>query len=359
MATKELYRIRKSWTEPKTQLGAYTILDNAKKVCDKAGSEYFIFNSKGEVVYPVAQSTIEPTIESAIDSKPADPKVIWDFFKAVGFNDYGVAGLMGNLHAESGFISCNLQNSYEKETRLNMNDAEYTIAVDNGTYTNFVNDKAGYGLAQWTYWSRKEALLKYHQSKNKSIGDLTTQMEFLAKELKSDFKSVYATLQTATSVLEASNAVLLKFERPADQSEAAQTRRAAQGQKYYDAYAEKVTPEVPKEEPAAPKEETPVISNSKMKYSDSNRPLVCMMTQSTCYRETEPMEVLGVLWHSTGANNPWLCRYVQPDDNAPNRAELIDLIGVNRYNNDFNHITREAGLNAWIGKLDDGTVTSI
>ncbi len=35
----------------------------------------------------------------------------------------------------------------------------------------------------------------------------------------------------------ASDAVLLKFERPADQSEAAQARRAAFGQKYYDKYA--------------------------------------------------------------------------------------------------------------------------
>jgi hypothetical protein len=48
----------------------------------------------------------------------------------------------------------------------------------------------------------------------------------------------------------------------------------------------------------------------------------------------------GVLWHSTGANNPTLKRYVQPDDNASNREQLIELIGKNSYNNDFNHISR-------------------
>lgn len=42
-----------------------------------------------------------------------------------------------------------------------MTDAEYTAAVDAGTYTNFVNDKAGYGLAQWTYWSLKQEMLNY------------------------------------------------------------------------------------------------------------------------------------------------------------------------------------------------------
>ena len=96
-----------------------------------------------------------------------------------------------------------------------------------------------------------------------------------------------------------------------------------------------------------------------MKYSESNKPIVCMMTQSTCYRGTTKMTPVGVLWHSTGANNPTLKRYVQPDDNAPNRNELIALIGKNQYGNDWNHIERQAGLNCWIGKLADGSVATI
>ena len=96
-----------------------------------------------------------------------------------------------------------------------------------------------------------------------------------------------------------------------------------------------------------------------MKYSESNKPIVCMMTQSTCYRGTTKMNPVGVLWHSTGAKNPTLKRYVQPDDNAPNRNELIALIGKNQYGNDWNHIERQAGLNCWIGKLADGSVATI
>lgn len=60
-----------------------------------------------------------------------------------------------------------------------MTDAEYTAAVDSGAYTNFVKDSAGYGLAQWTYWSLKQDMLNYFQNKKKSIGDGQTQMEFL------------------------------------------------------------------------------------------------------------------------------------------------------------------------------------
>ena len=103
---------------------------------------------------------------------------IWNFLKSKGLNDFGIAGLMGNLYAESGLRPTNLQSTYEKT--LKMNDAQYTEAVDNGSYTNFVKDKAGYGLAQWTYWSLKQELLDYCKERKKSIGDGKTQMEFLA-----------------------------------------------------------------------------------------------------------------------------------------------------------------------------------
>ena len=101
-----------------------------------------------------------------------------------------------------------------------------------------------------------------------------------------------------------------------------------------------------------------------MKYSESNKPLVCMQTQSTCYKGTSTMTVKGVLWHSTGANNPTLKRYVQPSDTKPaadtyDKAQWLEILGKNQYNNDWNHIDRQAGLNCWIGKLADGTVTTV
>lgn len=101
-----------------------------------------------------------------------------------------------------------------------------------------------------------------------------------------------------------------------------------------------------------------------MKYSASNKPLVCMQTQSTCYKGTRKMEVKGVLWHSTGANNPNLKRYVQPSDTKPvedsyTKDQWLAILGKNQYSNDWNHIEHQAGLNCWIGKLADGTVTTV
>ena len=96
-----------------------------------------------------------------------------------------------------------------------------------------------------------------------------------------------------------------------------------------------------------------------MKYSASNPPITCMQTNSTCYKQTSTMTVRGILWHSTGANNPNLKRYVQPSDNASDRAQMLKILGTNSSNNDWNHITRYAGLNAWIGKLADGSVAAV
>ena len=163
---------------------------------------------------------------------------IWNYLMSKFNNPYGVAGLMGNLYAESGFRPENLQNSYEKSLKLT--DIEYTTKVDNGTYTNFVKDKAGYGLAQWTYWSRKQNLLNFAKSKKKSIGDLEMQLDFLYQELQG-YKSVFSTIQNAKTILEASNAVLLQFERPADQSVSVQNKRAEFGKNTYNKFADKTT----------------------------------------------------------------------------------------------------------------------
>lgn len=169
-------------------------------------------------------------------------KVIWDFLTQKGINAHAVAGIMGNLYAESALKPSNLQNTYEK--KLCLSDIAYTQAVDNGSYTNFVKDCAGYGLAQWTYWSRKQALLQYAQKVKKSIGDLQMQLEFLWQELQG-YTSVMKTLRTATSIQEASDAILTGYERPANQSDAVKVKRAGYGKKYYDQYASApVTPTV-------------------------------------------------------------------------------------------------------------------
>ena len=163
-----------------------------------------------------------------------DNKQIYDALIAGGLTPAGAAGLMGNFMAESAMKSENLQNT--GNTKLDMTDAEYTSYVDNGTYTNFAKDGHGYGLAQWTYWTRKRDLLAFAKKMGKSIGDYMMQAAFTLQELKS-YPKVLKVLQTTTSVKEASDIVLTQFERPADMGDTAKAKRAAYGQKFYDQFA--------------------------------------------------------------------------------------------------------------------------
>ena len=170
----------------------------------------------------------------ALTGKTNEEK-IWNYFKAAGLTDHGAAGLMGNLYAESSLKANNLQNSFEK--KLGYTDAGYTAAVDSGKYQLFETDGAGYGLAQWTFCSRKAELIDYAKSCRKSIGDLEMQLDFLMKELREAFKKVLAVLTSTASVQEASDIVLTQFERPADMGAAVKAKRAGYGKKYYDKYA--------------------------------------------------------------------------------------------------------------------------
>ena len=159
-------------------------------------------------------------------------KVIWDYLKGKGYTDYAVAGIMGNLYAESGLVPNNLQQTYNAS--LGMTDEEYTRAVDQGTYTNFVRDMAGYGLAQWTFWSRKDALLKLAKNRGKSVGDLYVQLDHLCDELQ-EF-GLTSKLNACKTVRDASNIMLFEFEKPYDTGTNVQNARAEWSNQFYQQY---------------------------------------------------------------------------------------------------------------------------
>ena len=162
---------------------------------------------------------------------------MFNFLRQQGFTEAGSAAVVGNGYAESGCSPINLQNNGNRE--LDMTDEQYTAAVDNGTYTNFVNDKYGYGIFQWTYWSRKQNLLNYAKSKGVSIGDLEMHMNFLMQELNAGYKPLLNILRTSNSVSECSNAFMLQFERPANQSVENQNKRVSYGREFYNKFCGK------------------------------------------------------------------------------------------------------------------------
>lgn len=142
---------------------------------------------------------------------------LWKYFLNVLGNEKAVAGLLGNIKAESNCNPENLQNTYEM--KLGYTDATYTLDVDSGVYpaNRFINDGAGYGLCQWTFWSRKKALLEYATACKVSIGSLFMQADFCLKELKE--YGLFDKLCECKTIREASDLILTKYEMPADQSE--------------------------------------------------------------------------------------------------------------------------------------------
>lgn len=145
--------------------------------------------------------------------------------QTAGLNCAAACGILANIEAESAFRPNNLQNSYEKS--LGYTDETYTAAVDSGAYSNFVKDSAGYGLAQWTYWSRKQNLLNFAKSKGTSIGDILMQLEFFVQEIKG-YTAVWNCLtsvaNTAEGAYEAGHKVCYSYEAPSAKETSSVTR---------------------------------------------------------------------------------------------------------------------------------------
>lgn len=156
---------------------------------------------------------------------------IRDFLLKQGMTIEGAYGMMANIYSESGFRSNNAQNSYM--TKMGMTDESYTTQVDNGQYTAFGTDKVGYGLCQWTSSGRKTGLYNYAKQCGTSIADENMQLNYMMVELNLSYKSVLNKLKTSCDVSECAKYVMTKFERPADQSDAAQNKRASYGLQLY------------------------------------------------------------------------------------------------------------------------------
>ena len=164
-----------------------------------------------------------------------------------GMSKAGACGLMGNMNAESAMRANNAQDGMTRHS-----DEEYTRLADqgestrtiNGVAKHFHNDEVGYGLCQWTYWTRKQALLNFAKQKGVSIGDEAMQVEFAIQELKTGYPGLWSFLCTTDNVHDAAGRVCTEFERPAVNNI---TARASAGLRFF----EELTDE-PKAETSVP-----------------------------------------------------------------------------------------------------------
>ena len=85
----------------------------------------------------------------------------------------------------------------------------------------------------------------------------------------------------------------------------------------------------------------------------------CYLIANDCSQAGRTITPKGVMVHSTGANNPLVARYVQPTENQANRDAIIQEIGTNRNQNDWNHPGLSVCTHAFIGKFADGSVGTV
>lgn len=73
------------------------------------------------------------------------------------------------------------------------------------------------------------------------------------------------------------------------------------------------------------------------------------LTENPCYKAGKKIKPSGIVVHSTGANNAYIKRYVNPDDG---------VLGRNQYNNHWNRELKSGNkcVHAFIGKVADGSV---
>lgn len=158
---------------------------------------------------------------------------IFSRVRSAGFTTEAACALLANIQAESAFNSINLEDTRNRS--LGMSDEEYTRRVDAGIYQDFVTDSAGYGLAQWTYWTRKQELIMFVRQRGVSVGDFDTQMDFLLYEMKKDFPGCWNICTQSHDLYEITRKLLYEWENP-QEKEKNMTVRYGYAQNWYQKY---------------------------------------------------------------------------------------------------------------------------
>lgn len=188
------------------------------------------------------RNDVSPDVDPNIDpygnlTGSSNEEKIWTYLRSKGYSKQGTAAIMGSLINESGLKSNNLQNSYN--TKFGLTDDQYTEKVNEGTYSKnkFMNDNGGYGLAQWTYNTRKQALYDATVSKGRPINGMKDQLDLLDKEVSN--YGLSEVLKNATKISDANNVFIHDFEKPAGSGTYGSdvyTKRLQSANEIYDKY---------------------------------------------------------------------------------------------------------------------------
>ena len=151
---------------------------------------------------------------------------IYKKLRQAGMTHAGAIGMIGSLQGETADLNpMRVENSYLKKFGVTIE--EYVRRADNDEVIyngkKFNKDSAGFGIAQWTYSTRKQNLLDYAKSQGKSVGDLDVQIEFLIKEVQK-YKNTWKTCCTTADYGAAVEICVTEYENCTNQSDAIERR---------------------------------------------------------------------------------------------------------------------------------------
>jgi len=150
-----------------------------------------------------------------------------------GLTKAGASAILGSISLESNFKSEKYENAFKK--KLKMTDKEYVDKTNSGEYDNFIFDRVGFGLAQWTYHGRKKNLLEFCDG---DIGNFDKQTEFLIHELKNSYPGVWNKLKKCKDLKQCSDLIVTKYERPAGcNTENVKNKRYRESMKFFNRFS--------------------------------------------------------------------------------------------------------------------------
>lgn len=141
-------------------------------------------------------------------------QTIYNAFRRNGLTEAAALGFLGNWQCESNNEPFRLQGDFSPYKTASK---AYVQGITSGSITRdqFAHDQKGFGLAQWTYFSRKYALYDFWKASGKALDNAEMQTDFAMKELREDYRALLDFLKSTNDVFTACSRICREYERPA------------------------------------------------------------------------------------------------------------------------------------------------
>ena len=196
---------------------------------------------------------------------------IYNRLRQGGLSQCGALAMIGNWQCESGLEPDRLQGDFSPYRTVSK---DYVRRIESFQLqrNQFAHDAKGFGLAQWTYFSRKQALWDMWHKSGLSIASAELQCKFALYELQNDYPMLLSYLKTTNDLYEATARICREFERPAINNIDARFQ-AANSLKYEINLEGKTEEPTPTQEPT---EEAHALSLPDLQINSTGNPVVLL-----------------------------------------------------------------------------------